>query len=121
MRRVPLTWTGLLLAFASALVINSAHSLEHDAVAARGHPSRLARREQSAVVLAVAGLMLLGLSLAGRAPSDDHPPVVGVIIWLVLSAVALGRTQSPQAREGTRHAGRAGEGREAHQAGGADE
>ena len=34
MRRVPLTWTGLLLAFASALVIDTAYSLEHDAVAA---------------------------------------------------------------------------------------
>ena len=49
---------------------------------ARGHPSRLARREQAAVVLAVAGLALLGLSLAGTAESDERPAVIGIIIWL---------------------------------------
>jgi len=49
---------------------------------ARGHPSRLARREQVAVVLAVAGLILLALSLVGAADSDQHPAAVGVIIWL---------------------------------------
>ena len=49
---------------------------------ARGHPSRLARREQLAVVLAVAGLILLALSLVGAADSDQHPAAVGVIIWL---------------------------------------
>jgi hypothetical protein len=32
--RVPLIWVGLLLAFASALVTNTAYSLEHDAAAA---------------------------------------------------------------------------------------
>jgi hypothetical protein len=143
---VPLTWIGLLLAFASALVTNTAYSLEHDAAAAlpplsprrpfrsvrmllgdrrwlaafgtetagwvmyvaalalaplalvqsvvasgvavlafataRGHPSRLARREQLAVVLAVAGLVLLSLSLTGTTPSDEHPPVIGIIVWL---------------------------------------
>jgi drug/metabolite transporter (DMT)-like permease len=145
-RKVPLMWVGLLLAFASALVTNMAYSLEHDAAAAlpplsprrpfwsvrmllgdrrwlaafgaetagwlmyvaalalaplalvqavvasgvavlafataRGHPSRLARREQLAVVLAVAGLALLALSLTGTTPSDEHPPAVGVIIWM---------------------------------------
>jgi drug/metabolite transporter (DMT)-like permease len=143
---VPLIWAGLLLAFASALVTNTAYSLEHDAAAAlpplsprrpfrsvrmllgdrrwlaafgaetagwlmyvaalalaplslvqavvasgvavlafataRGHPSRLARREQLAVVLAVAGLVLLALSLTGTVPSDQHPPAVGVIVWM---------------------------------------
>ena len=49
---------------------------------AHGHPSRLARREQLAVVLAVAGLALLALSLVGTTPSDEHPPVIGIIIWL---------------------------------------
>jgi len=49
---------------------------------ARGHPSRLARREQVAVALAVAGLILLALSLVGAADSDQHPAAVGVIIWL---------------------------------------
>ena len=135
-----------MLAFASALVTNTAYSLEHDAAAAlpplsprrpvqsvklllgdrrwlaafaaesagwlmfvaalrlaplalvqavaasgvavlafataRGHPSRLARREQLAVVLAIAGLVLLALSLVGTTPSDETPPVIGVIIWL---------------------------------------
>ena len=143
---MPLIWIGLLLAFASALVTNTAYSLEHDAAAAlpplsprrpfrsmemllgdrrwlaafgaetagwlmyvaalrlaplalvqavvasgvavlafataHGHPSRLARREQLAVVLAVAGLALLALSLVGTTPSDEHPPVIGIIIWL---------------------------------------
>ena len=49
---------------------------------ARGHPSRLARREQLAVVLAVAGLALLASSLAGATPSDEHPPVIGVVLWM---------------------------------------
>ena len=49
---------------------------------ARGHPSRLARREQFAVVLALAGLVLLGVSLLGHRPTDQHPPVIGIIIWL---------------------------------------
>ncbi len=143
---MPPVWIGLTVAFASALVTNTAYSLEHDAAAAlpplsprrpfrsaqlllrdrrwlaafaaetagwlmyvaalrlaplalvqgvaasgvavlafataRGHPSRLARREQAAVVLAVAGLTLLAFSLAGTAESDQHPPVIGVIIWL---------------------------------------
>jgi len=139
-------WIGLTLGFASALVTNTAYSLEHDAAAAmpplsprrpfrsaelllrdrhwltafaaetagwlmyvaalrlaplalvqavtasgvavlafataRGHPSRLARREQVAVVVAVAGLILLALSLVGTAESDQHPAAVGVVIWL---------------------------------------
>ena len=49
---------------------------------ARGHPSRLARREQIAVVLAVAGLALLGLSLASASESEPRPPVLGIIVWL---------------------------------------
>ena len=143
---MPPVWIGLTLAFASALVTNTAYSLEHDAAAAlpplsprrpfrsarflirdrrwltafaaetagwlmyvaalrlaplslvqavaasgvavlafataRGHPSRLARREQAAVVLAVAGLILLALSLINTAESDQHPHAIGVIIWL---------------------------------------
>lgn len=143
---MPPGWIGLTLAFASALVTNTAYSLEHDAAAAlpplsprrpfrsaqfllrdrrwltafaaetagwlmyvaalrlaplalvqavvasgvavlafataRGHPSRLARREQLAVVLALAGLTLLALSLVGTTESDRHPPVVGIVIWL---------------------------------------
>jgi drug/metabolite transporter (DMT)-like permease len=143
---MPPVWIGLTVAFVSALVTNTAYSLEHDAAAAlpplsprrpfrsaqflirdrrwlaafaaetagwlmyvaalrlaplslvqavaasgvavlafvtaRGHPSRLARREQAAVVLAVAGLILLALSLVGTAESDQHPGAVGVIVWL---------------------------------------
>src|SRR6516165_1598035 len=113
---MPPVWTGLTVAFVSALVTNTAYSLEHDAAASagwlmyvaalalaplalvqavvasgvavlafattRGHPSRLARREQLAVVLAVAGLALLALSLTGTTPSDEHPPAVGVIVWM---------------------------------------
>jgi drug/metabolite transporter (DMT)-like permease len=49
---------------------------------ARGHPSRLARREQVAVLLAIAGLVLLALSLVDTAEPDHRPPVLGVVIWL---------------------------------------
>ena len=52
------------------------------AATARGHPSRLARREQVAVLLALLGLIMLGLSLAGREISDRHPPVVGIVVWM---------------------------------------
>ncbi len=143
---MPPVWIGLTLAFASALVTNTAYSLEHDAAArlpplsprrpfrsvqvllrdrrwllafgaesagwlmyvaalrlaplslvqavvasgvavlafatARGHPSRLARREQLAVVLAITGLVLLALSLIDTSESDQHPPVIGIVIWL---------------------------------------
>ena len=48
---------------------------------ARGHP-RLARREQVAVVLAIAGLMLLAFSLVDTTESDQRPAVAGVVIWL---------------------------------------
>jgi len=148
--RMPPAWIGLTLAFVSALVTNTAYSLEHDAAAAlpplsprrpfrsvqfllrdrrwliafgaetagwlmdvaalrlaplalvqavaasgvavlafataRGHPSRLARREQFAVVLALAGLALLSFSLTGTPASDQHPPVIGVVIWLAACA-----------------------------------
>jgi hypothetical protein len=53
---------------------------------ARGHPSRLARREQVAVILAITGLVLLALSLVGSTESDQHPPVIGIIIWLAACA-----------------------------------
>ena len=158
-------WIGLTVAFASALVTNTAYSLEHDAAAAlpplsprrpfrsaklllgdrrwliafaaetagwlmyvaalrlaplslvqavaasgvavlafataRGHPSRLARREQVAVVLAVVGLVLLALSLVDTAESDQRPAVLGVIIWLAAcggGAVLLIAVPTPFAR-----------------------
>jgi hypothetical protein len=53
---------------------------------ARGHPSRLARREQGAVVLAVAGLALLAVSLVDTAESDQRPAALGIIIWLAACA-----------------------------------
>jgi tellurite resistance protein TehA-like permease len=144
----PQAWIGLALAFVSALLTNTAYSLEHDAAAtlpplsprrpfrsvefllrdrrwltafgtesagwlmyvaalrlaplalvqsvtasgvavlafatAGGHRSRLARREQFAVVLALAGLTLLALSLVGTKASDSHPAVVGIVIWLAV-------------------------------------
>ena len=143
---MPPVWIGLTVAFASALVTNTAYSLEHDAAAAlpplsprrplesvrlllgdrrwllafgaetagwlmyvaalrlaplslvqavaasgvavlafataRGHPSRLARREQFAVILSIAGLILLSSSLVDTAEADQRPAVIGVIIWL---------------------------------------
>jgi drug/metabolite transporter (DMT)-like permease len=147
---MPKAWIGLALAFVSAIVTNTAYSLEHDAAAAlpplsprrpfrsarvlisdrrwliaflaesagwllyvaalrlaplalvqavtasglavlafataRGHPSRLAWRERFAVVLALAGLILLALSLTGSEPSDSRPAVVGIVIWMAACA-----------------------------------
>ena len=143
-------WAGLVLAFISALVTNTAYSLEHDAAAsmpplsprlplqsarslvrdrrwllafaaesagwliyvaalrlaplalvqaavacgvavlafatARGHPARLARRERYAVVLALAGLLMLTLSLTGAEPSDQRPAVPAIVFWLTACA-----------------------------------
>ena len=143
-------WLGLLLAFVSAIVTNTAYSLEHDAAAslpplsprrplesatvllrdrrwvlafiaetagwliyvvalrlaplalvqavvasgvavlafasARGHPSRLAKRERYAVALALAGLIMLALSLVGVEASDHRPAVPAIVIWLAACA-----------------------------------
>ena len=49
---------------------------------ARGHPARLPRRERLAILLAIAGLVLLGLSLAGARPADHTPGVVRAALWL---------------------------------------
>jgi hypothetical protein len=49
---------------------------------ARGHPARLPRREQLAVVLAIGGLVLLGASLAGMRPADHVPNAVHAAVWL---------------------------------------
>jgi hypothetical protein len=49
---------------------------------ARGHPARLPRREQLAVVLAIGGLFLLGASLAGMRPADHVPNAVHAAVWL---------------------------------------
>lgn len=49
---------------------------------ARGHPARLPRREQVAVLLAVGGLVLLGVSLAGSRPADHVPNAYHAAVWL---------------------------------------
>jgi hypothetical protein len=59
---------------------------------ARGHPTRLARREQVAVVVAMAGLVLLALSLVDTQQADHPPGTWPVAVWLggsALAAVAL--------------------------------
>jgi len=68
---------------------------------AHGHPSRLARREQLAVLLAVAGLVLLAVSLVGTHQSDRVPAWDAAALWLGASAggaVALGVLKLPLAR-----------------------
>lgn len=111
MRGVPPGWVGLPLAFVSALVTNTACSLEHDTAAAlrlaspalvqvvtacgvavlafanaRGHPSRLARARAGRRHAGLAGLVLLALSLAGATESDGHPAVVGAVTWTAACA-----------------------------------
>jgi hypothetical protein len=51
-----------------------------------GHPSRLARREQLAVLAALVGLVLLALSLVGSTPVSHSPDGVPALIWLAASA-----------------------------------
>ena len=55
---------------------------------ARGHPTRLARREQIAVVVAIAGLVLLALSLVDTTQVDHTPAGWPVAVWLGGSALA---------------------------------
>lgn len=49
---------------------------------ARGHPLRLPRTEQLAIVVSIAGLALLGASLAGSHPTDHVPDAVHAVVWL---------------------------------------
>jgi hypothetical protein len=51
-------------------------------VGARGRPLRLPRHEQLAIALSIAGLVLLGVSLAGASPSDRVPDALHAIVWL---------------------------------------
>ena len=53
-----------------------------------GHPSRLARREQLAVLAALVGLVVLALSLVGSTPESHSPDGVLTVIWLTASAGA---------------------------------
>jgi hypothetical protein len=50
------------------------------------HPSRLARREQIAVLAALAGLFLLALSLVDTHQADRPPQWTAVLLWLGCSA-----------------------------------
>lgn len=68
---------------------------------ANGRPGRLARREQSAVLAGVLGLVLLALSLLDTTQADVEPPPASVAVWLggsVAGAVLLSRTQIRAAR-----------------------
>jgi hypothetical protein len=51
-------------------------------VTAGGHPRRLARHEQLAVLVALAGLGLLAGSLVGSHPSSRTPSPVAAVVWL---------------------------------------
>lgn len=66
-------------------------------VSVEGRPGRLARHEQLAVILAVAGLALLSVSIVGTRQSDRPPHPAAVALWLGLLlsvAVALGRRRA---------------------------
>ncbi|HEX7082537.1 MAG TPA: hypothetical protein VF186_00310 [Gaiellaceae bacterium] len=63
-----------------------------------GHPGRLRKHEQLAVAAAVAGLVLVALSLLGTEPSDHRPAPIGAVLWLgacagAAAVVALVRTR----------------------------
>jgi hypothetical protein len=53
-----------------------------------GHPSRLTRREQLAVLAALVGLVLLAVSLVGSTPQSHRPDPAPTVIWLTASAGA---------------------------------
>jgi len=53
----------------------------------RTAPGRPARREAAGVALAVCGLVLLGLSLVGHAPTHDRTSWSGLAAWLIVSSV----------------------------------
>ena len=51
-------------------------------VGARGKIHRIPRRQQAAVLVAMAGLVLLGLSLRSMHQTDAVPSLLGVVVWL---------------------------------------
>jgi hypothetical protein len=55
---------------------------------AHGHPERLARHERLAVLLAIAGLVLLALSLVDTHQADHPPEWTPVLLWLGASSAA---------------------------------
>jgi hypothetical protein len=70
---------------------------------AKGHPLRLPRREQAAVVAGVAGLLLLALSLVHTTQVDRKPHLYAVAVWLgalvaaslVLTGARVGIARAP--------------------------
>ena len=56
-----------------------------------GHPARLARHEQIAVLIAFAGLVLLSFSLVDTQQADHPPDWAPVVLWLGCSAGAASR------------------------------
>lgn len=75
----------------AALALASAH----------GQPGRLARHEQTAVLIAVAGLVLLALSLVDTHQTDHPPSWAPVLLWLGAStagALALAKLGAGLAR-----------------------
>lgn len=66
---------------------------------------RLVRREWTGVAVAVAGLLLLGLSLTGAQSSGGHAPGRAVGLWILASVAAAGLSAGPGA---SRLAGGAG-------------
>ncbi len=94
LRLAPLSLVqGVGAAGIAALAVFSAH----------GHPGRLPRRQQLAVVAGVAGLLLLALSLFNTTQADLKPSAVAVGIWLgalvaaslVLTAARVGIARAP--------------------------
>jgi len=57
-------------------------------VGARGKIHTIPRRQQAAVVVAMVGLLLLGLSLRTAHQTDRVPSLAGVVIWLGACAAA---------------------------------
>jgi len=72
----------------AALAIFSAH----------GHPRRLPRREQAAVVAGVVGLLLLALSLVNTSQADRKPSPYAVAIWLGALVAASGALTGARVR-----------------------
>lgn len=68
---------------------------------AHGHPARLARHEQFAVLIAFAGLLLLALSLVDARQADHAPRWTAATLWLGAStaaALTLAKTRHGLAR-----------------------
>lgn len=94
LRLAPLSLVqGVGAAGIAALAVFSAH----------GHPGRLPRRQQAAVVAGMAGLLLLALSLVDSTQADARPSPVAVAVWLgalvsaslVLTVARVGIARAP--------------------------